>query len=152
MELKTGDKAPDFKSTDQNGNTVTLKDFRGQKVILYFYPRDLTPTCTVEACNLRDNQNVLQKKGFVILGVSADSEESHQKFAAKHQLPFTLIADTDKSIVNKYGVWKKKKLYGREYMGIQRTTFVIDEQGRIERIFDKVKAKEHAAQILKSYN
>lgn len=152
MELKTGDKAPDFKSTDQNGNTVTLKDFRGQKVILYFYPRDLTPTCTVEACNLRDNQNVLQKKGFVILGVSTDSEESHQKFAAKHQLPFTLIADTDKSIVNKYGVWKKKKLYGREYMGIQRTTFVIDEQGRIERIFDKVKAKEHAAQILKSYN
>lgn len=152
MKLKTGDKAPDFKSTDQNGNTVTLKDFRGQKVILYFYPRDLTPTCTVEACNLRDNQNVLKKKGFVILGVSTDSEESHQKFAAKHQLPFTLIADTDKSIVNKYGVWKKKKLYGREYMGIQRTTFVLDEQGKIERIFDKVKSKEHTAQILKSYN
>ncbi len=151
MALKIGDKAPGFQSTDQNGKKISLKDFKGQKVILYFYPKDNTPTCTVEACNLRDNWSQLKKKDFVVLGVSADSETSHQNFATKHKLPFPLLTDTDKSIIKDYGVWGKKKMFATEYMGIIRTTFVINENGKIERIFDKVKAKDHAAQILESY-
>lgn len=151
MTLKIGDNAPGFQSSDQNRNKISLKDFKGQKVILYFYPKDNTPTCTIEACNLRDNWSMLKKKGFAILGVSADSEIAHQKFSTKYKLPFSLLVDTDKSIIKDYGVWGKKKMFATEYMGIIRTTFVIDENGKIERIFDKVKAKDHTAQILESY-
>jgi peroxiredoxin Q/BCP len=146
--LKVGDKAPDFKGKDENGNSISLNDFKGKKVILYFYPKDMTPGCTVEAQNLRDHYDVLTKKGFVVIGVSADDEKKHQKFIEKHQLPFHLIADTDKSIINAYGVWGPKKFMGKSYEGIHRTTFVIDENGTIEAIIPKVKTKEHAQQIL----
>jgi peroxiredoxin Q/BCP len=133
--LSEGQKAPDFTSKDQNGNKVSLKDFRGQKVVLYFYPEDDTPTCTIEACNLRDNYSGLKKAGLVVIGVSPDDKTSHQKFAAKYQLPFILLEDPTKKIIEKYGVWGEKNMYGRKYMGLLRTTFLIDEQGRIMKIF-----------------
>lgn len=146
--LKTGDKAPDFQATDQDGRTVSLKDFRGSRLILYFYPKDDTPGCTAEACNLKDNYQVLKDKGFRILGVSADPEASHKKFIAKYMLPFPLIPDKDKTILRAYGAWGLKKLYGKEYEGIIRTTYVIDPKGIIEKVFTKVDTKNHAQQIL----
>ncbi len=149
MSLEVGNVAPDFESIDQNGNPIKLSDFKGKKVVLYFYPKDNTPGCTAEACNLRDNYEALQKAGFVILGVSSDSAKSHQKFIEKQELPFSLIADEDKSVHEAYGTWVEKSMYGRKYMGTARTTFVIDEEGKIAEIIDKVKTKEHTNQILK---
>lgn len=149
ITLLSGDKAPDFKAKDQNGKTISLKDFKGRKVILYFYPEDDTPVCTVEACNFRDNFSLLKKKGYEIVGVSPNSVESHKKFEAKYKLPFTLLADEDKKIINAYGVWGLKKLYGREYMGIQRATFIIDENGKVEKIIGRVLSKIATEQILK---
>ena len=146
--LKEGDKAPDFFARDQNGNTISLKDFKGKKVVLYFYPKDDTPGCTAESCNLRDNNKILKNKGFEVIGVSADSEESHQKFIKKYNLPFPLIADTDKKICNAYGVWGEKKFMGKTYDGIHRVTFVISENGIIEKIFTKVDTKNHTEQVL----
>lgn len=151
IQLQEGDKAPDFKSKDQNGNTVSLKDYKGKKVVLYFYPEDDTPTCTVEACNIRDNYSVLQKNGLVVLGVSPDDEKKHKKFEAKYNLPFTLVADPEKKIIDKYGVWGEKNMYGRKYMGLFRTTFLIDEKGIIVKIFKKPKSKIHAEEILKAW-
>lgn len=147
-QLKVGDKAPDFKTVDQHGNPVSLKDFKGQKLLLYFYPHDDTPTCTVQACNLRDHYADLSEAGIVVLGVSIDSEQKHQKFAAKHQLPFPLLVDESLEIVNRYGVYGEKKFMGRTIVGTYRTSFLINEQGRIVHIIDKVKSKEHAAQVL----
>jgi len=152
MALKKGDIAPDFKGVDQHGNTVSLKDFKGNKLILYFYPKDNTPGCTAEACNLRDNYDLWLSKGYKVVGVSPDSMASHQKFAEKHQLPFPLIADEEKKIIKAYGAWGPKKLYGREYEGLLRTTFIIDENGKIEEVFAKVKTKDHTNQILKTIN
>ena len=149
MELHVGDTAPDFESLNQDGETVKLSDFRGKKVILYFYPKDNTPGCTAQACNLRDNYQELQKAGYEILGVSTDGVDSHQKFIQKQELPFTLIADEDKTVNEKYGVWQEKSMYGRKYMGTVRKTFIIDESGIIEDIIKKVKTKDHSAQILK---
>lgn len=148
MKLKVGDKAPAIAAVDQNGKMISLDDFKGSKVILYFYPKDDTTGCTAEACNLRDNYDDLLVKGFKIIGVSADSAKSHQKFAGKYNLPFPLIPDTDRKIINDYGVWGKKKLYGKEYDGIYRTTFIISENGIIMKIFDKVDTKQHTDQIL----
>lgn len=148
MELEIGRKAPEFTGKDQDGNDISLSDFRGKKVILYFYPKDQTPGCTAQACNLRDNYQELQQQGYVVLGISSDSQASHRKFIEKQQLPFSLIADEDKSIHEKYGVWKEKNMYGRKYMGTVRTTFVIDEEGNIADIIKKVKTKEHTAQII----
>ena len=148
MKLKVGDKAPDFKINDQDGNPVSLSDFTGKKVVMYFYPRDNTPGCTAQACNLRDNYQNLQKEGYEILGISTDTEKSHQKFIAKQELPFTLLADTEKEIHEKYGTWVEKSMYGRKYMGTARNTFVIDEEGIITEIIEKVKTKDHTAQIL----
>lgn len=150
-KLKEGNKAPGFISRDQHGNTISLDDYKGHKVILYFYPKDNTPGCTAEACNLRDNFEALLDKGFKIIGVSADSLKSHQNFTEKYNLPFPLIPDTDKEIINKYEVWGPKKFMGREYEGINRMTFVISEEGKIEKIFEKVKTKDHTNQILDSY-
>ncbi|MCZ6900816.1 MAG: thioredoxin-dependent thiol peroxidase [Bacteroidetes bacterium] len=150
MALTVGQKAPNFTGNDQDGNPVNLADFKGKKVVLYFYPKDNTPGCTAQACNLRDNYQELQNKGYVILGVSIDNEKSHQKFIQKQNLPFTLIADTDKKINELYGVWKEKSMYGRTYMGTVRTTFIIDENGNLEQIIDKVKTKDHSSQILVS--
>jgi peroxiredoxin Q/BCP len=149
ITLKPGDKAPQFESKDQDGNTIKLTDFKGKKVVLYFYPKDNTPGCTMQACNLRDNYETLQKNGYIVLGVSQDSEKSHLKFIDKQQLPFSLIADEDHTVHNLYGTWDLKKFMGREYMGTLRTTFVIDEKGIIEEVIEKVKTKEHTAQILK---
>jgi thioredoxin-dependent peroxiredoxin len=148
MKLNVGDKAPAIVAMDQNGKMISLDDFRGSKVILYFYPKDDTPGCTAEACNLRDNYDDLLNKGFKIIGVSADNAKSHLKFAGKYNLPFPLIPDTDRKIINDYGVWGKKKRYGREYDGIFRTTFIISEDGIIKNIFEKVDTKEHTGQIL----
>jgi len=150
--LKEGDKAPAFKAKDQTGQTISLSDFKGKKVVLFFYPEDDTPTCTIEACNLRDNFSLLKKKGFVILGVSPDEEQSHKKFIRKFDLPFSLLADPERKIIEAYGCWAKKKLFGHEYMGVLRQTFIIDEKGRIERIFQKVYSKKHTQQILDSYS
>ena len=149
MNLKVGDKAPDFSVNDQSGNPVQLSDFKGKKVVLYFYPKDNTPGCTAEACNLRDNYTALQKAGYVVLGVSSDDEKSHQKFIDKFELPFPLLADTGKEIHEKYGTWIEKSMYGRKYMGTARVTFIIDENGKIEEIIEKVKTNDHTAQILK---
>ena len=146
--LTIGDVAPAFKAVDQDGNPISLSDFRGKKVILYFYPKDDTPGCTAEACNLRDNYGLLLKKGYKIIGVSADDDKSHKKFIEKYVLPFPLIPDKDKSILKAYGALGKKKLYGREYDGILRTTYVISEKGVIEKIFNKVDTKNHTEQIL----
>ncbi|MFC1733764.1 thioredoxin-dependent thiol peroxidase [candidate division KSB1 bacterium] len=148
--LKEGDKAPAIQAIDHHGNSISLDQLKGNKVILYFYPKDDTPGCTAEACNLRDNYDALLEKGFRIIGVSADHEKSHLKFSKKYKLPFPLIADTDKKIINDYGVWGSKKFMGREYDGIHRITFVISEEGEIEKIFTKVKTKDHTAQILES--
>lgn len=147
-ELKEGQQAPEFKSTDQDGNTITLSQFKGQKVVLYFYPKDDTPGCTAEACDFRDNYAGLKAKGIIVLGVSVDDEKSHQKFAAKHSLPFTLLADTDQSIVTAYGVWGEKNMYGKKYMGTNRTTFLISEDGTISHIIKKVDTKNATAQVL----
>lgn len=149
ITLKEGDKAPAIRAKDQNGNLVTLKQFIGKKVVLYFYPEDDTAVCTVEACNFRDNFARLKKQGYEIIGVSPDSSASHNKFIAKYKLPFTLIADEDKKVINDYGVWGLKKLYGHEFMGIHRTTFVIDEKGRIEKIIKRVLSKIATEQVLK---
>jgi len=148
MNLKVGDKAPAIEAVDHNGKKISLEDYKGSKVILYFYPKDDTPGCTAEACNLRDNYNMLLEKGFKIIGVSADNATSHLKFAGKYFLPFPLIPDTERVIINAYGVWGKKKFMGREYDGINRMTFVISEDGHILKIFDKVQTKDHSDQIL----
>lgn len=147
--LKAGDKAPSFKAKDQDGNIISLKDFAGKKLVLYFYPKDNTPGCTAEACNLRDNYNVLLKKGYAVIGVSANNEKDHKKFIKKFNLPFPLIADTEKEVCNAYGVWGKKKFMGREFMGIVRTTFIISEKGIIEEVIEKVDNENHTSQILK---
>ncbi len=149
--LKVGDKAPDFNAVDELGQSISLSDFLGKKVILYFYPKDMTPGCTAESCNLGENYKLLQEKGFIVLGASPDSSKSHQKFIGKYKLPFSLISDEDKSLIKRYGVWGPKKFMGREYNGVLRTTFVIDENGSIEKIFSKVKTKDHTNQILESY-
>lgn len=146
--LNQGDKAPSFTAKDQNGNTVTLAQFKGKKVVLYFYPKDSTPGCTAEACDFRDNYQGLAAKGIEVLGVSIDDEKSHQKFIAKYELPFTLLADTDKAIVEAYGVWAEKSMYGKKYMGTNRTTFIIDEEGTIAHIITKVDTKNPTAQVL----
>ena len=149
MTIEIGQKAPEFNAKDQNGDIITLSQFKGKKVVLYFYPRDSTPGCTAQACDLRDNYNTLLEKGFVVLGISTDSEKKHQNFITKYDLPFPLIADTDKVVHELYGRWQLKKFMGKESMGTVRTTFIIDENGMIEDIISKVKTKEHAAQILK---
>ncbi len=148
MKLKEGDKAPEINTVDQNGQVVTLAGLRGSKVILYFYPKDNTPGCNAEACNLRDNYDALRKKGFVVVGVSADTATSHQKFITRFDLPFALLPDTEKQVIQDYGAWGPKKFMGRSYEGILRTTFVIDEEGIISKIITKVKTKDHTAQIL----
>jgi len=151
--LKEGDKAPAFTGIDQNGNKISLSHFKGQKVVLFFYPEDDTPTCTIQACNLRDNYGLLMKNGFKVIGISPDDVKSHKKFEEKFSLPFTLIADGERKIIDKYGVWGEKKLYGREYMGLHRTTFVINEKGIISKIFLRPRNKAHAEEIMKSsYN
>ncbi|HEU4388904.1 MAG TPA: thioredoxin-dependent thiol peroxidase [Blastocatellia bacterium] len=146
--LEVGDKAPNFKTTDQNGKPVSLADYKGQKVILYFYPKDDTPGCTKEACGFRDAYAAFKKLKAAILGVSTDDEKSHKKFVEKYSLPFTLLADTDKKIVNGYGVWGEKSLYGKKYMGTNRVTYLIDESGQIAAVFPKVKPEEHADELL----
>lgn len=148
MELKVGDRAPLFEGKDQNGNPVKLEDYRGKKVILYFYPKDNTKGCTAQACNLRDNYQLLQAEGYEVIGVSKDDEKSHTKFINQFELPFLLIADTDTSINQRYGVWQEKKMFGKTYMGTVRTTFVIDEAGIITDIITKVKTADHTNQIL----
>jgi len=149
--LKIGDKAPEINAKDQNGILISLKDFIGKKVIVYFYPKDDTPGCTAEACNLRDNYEQLIGKGFKIIGISADDEKKHQKFSDKYNLPFPLIPDTEKNIINAYGVWGPKKFMGRTFDGINRTTFVVSEDGKIEKIFSKVDTKNHTQQIFEEY-
>lgn len=150
MALKAGSKAPDFSVNDQDGKPVTLSGLKGKKVVLYFYPKDQTPGCTAEACNLRDNYKALQKQGYEVLGVSTDSEKSHQKFIAKEKLPFRLLADVDRVIHQKYGTWVEKSMYGRKYMGTARVTYIINEQGIIDDVIEKVDTKNHADQILKN--
>lgn len=149
MKLQEGDQAPDFESIDQDGNPIKLSDFIGKKVVLYFYPKDNTPGCTAESCNLRDNYEALQKQGYVVLGVSGDSPKSHKKFIDKYELPFPLVADEDKSVHEAFGTWGEKSMYGKTYMGTLRTTFVIDENGVITEVIEKVKTKDHTSQILK---
>ena len=147
-ELKEGDQAPAFTAKDQDGNTVSLSDFKGKNVILYFYPQDDTPTCTKEACNYRDNYQSLLSKGFAVIGVSFDTEKSHKKFIKKYSLPFPLIADTDKKIIEDYGVWGEKTTFGRTYMGTFRTTFIIDKKGIITHIIQKVDSGNASQQVL----
>ncbi|MCF8365386.1 MAG: thioredoxin-dependent thiol peroxidase [Bacteroidales bacterium] len=150
--LKIGDKAPDFRVLNQNGTLVSLNDFQGQKLIIYFYPKADTPGCTAESCNLRDNYDDLLNKGFAIVGVSPDSQEKQKKFAEKYNLPFHLLADVDLEVAKAYGAWGFKKMYGKEYEGLLRTTYVIDEKGIVEKVFQKVTTKDHAAQILEAMN
>jgi len=149
-ELKVGQKAPDFTLSDDNGQKVKLSDYKGKKVVLYFYPKDDTPGCTTEACNFRDGFSEIQARGAVVLGVSADSIESHKKFKKKFELNFPLLADPDKKMIESYGVWKEKSMYGKKYMGIERTTFVIDSQGKISHIFPKVKVAEHFDEVVEA--
>jgi len=146
--LKVGDKAPDFKATDEQGKTVSLSDYQGKKLVIFFYPKANTPTCTTEACNLRDNFKLLKEKGYEIIGVSADSQRKQANFKKKYNFPYPLIADVDKDVINAFEVWGPKKFMGRTFDGIHRVTFVIDESGIISKIIDKVKAKEHALQVL----
>jgi peroxiredoxin Q/BCP len=146
--LKEGDKAPVFKLNDQDGEPVSLKDFKGKKIALYFYPKDDTSGCTTQSCNLRDNHTKLKRKGYVILGISPDNERSHQKFIKKFDLPFTLLVDTDHKIAEKYGVWGEKMNFGHKYMGVIRTTFIINDKGVIEKVIDKVVTGDHATQII----
>ncbi len=148
--LKEGDTAPDFSSKDQNGNTVTLSDFAGKRLVLYFYPKDDTPGCTKEACSFRDADGVYREKGITVLGVSTDNEKSHQKFISKFQLPFDLLADTEKKIVEDYGVWGEKSMYGKKYMGTNRKTFLIDD-GKIVKVFDKVDVANHADEVMEAF-
>ena len=148
--LQEGQKAPAFTGVDQDGNKLSLADLKGQKLVLFFYPEDDTPTCTVQACNLRDNYSLLKKHGFKVIGISPDDVKSHQKFKDKFSLPFTLLADPDHKIIEKYGVWGEKNLYGRKYMGLHRTTFVINENGVIQKIFPRPKNKAHAEEIVKA--
>ncbi|MGM0666738.1 MAG: thioredoxin-dependent thiol peroxidase [Bacteroidota bacterium] len=150
-ELKAGQEAPFFQGKDQNGNEISLDDYRGKKLVLYFYPKDNTPGCTKEACNLRDNYDELIERGFAVVGISPDSEKSHQKFAGKHNLPFPLISDTEKKIMSDYGAWGSKKMYGKSFLGVLRTTFIINEEGIIEDVIKKVDTKNHAEQIYKLY-
>jgi len=149
--MNIGDKAPDILGINENGEEIRLSNYKGKKVVLYFYPKDNTSGCTAQACNLRDNYSDLRKAGYEVIGVSVDDEKSHQKFIAKNELPFTLIADTDKKLVEQFGVWAEKKMYGRAYMGTLRTTFIINEERIIERIISpkEVSTKEHAQQIIK---
>jgi peroxiredoxin Q/BCP len=149
ITLAAGTKAPAFKGKDQNGNTVSLADYKGKKLVLYFYPEDDTPTCTVQACNLRDNYALLRKEGFEVVGVSPNDTESHKKFEEKFSLPFTLIADPNHKIINTYGVWGEKQLYGRKFMGLHRTTFLVDEKGVIQKVYLKPRNKQHAEDIVK---
>jgi thioredoxin-dependent peroxiredoxin len=149
--LKEGDKAPLFTGLDQDGKKVALSDFKGSPLILFFYPEDDTPTCTIQACNLRDHYSLLKKEGLAVLGISPDNEKSHKKFEKKFNLPFTLIADPDHKIIDKYGVWGEKQLYGRHYMGLHRTSFIIDERGIIRRIFLRPKNKAHAEEIVAAW-
>jgi peroxiredoxin Q/BCP len=148
MNLTVGSTAPDFTTEDQDGQPVKLSQFKGKKVVLYFYPKDMTPGCTAEACSLRDNYKVLQKAGYEVLGISSDDAKSHKKFIEKEKLPFTLLADTDKKVHELYGTWVEKSMYGRKYMGTARVTFVIDEKRVIQEVFEKVDTKNHAGQIL----
>jgi thioredoxin-dependent peroxiredoxin len=148
--LKEGQKAPDFKLDDQTGKPVSLKDFKGKTVVLYFYPKDMTPGCTQEACDFRDNWIAVKKKGAIVVGVSADPTKRHQAFAAKYELPFILLSDEDKKTRKEYGVWKKKKFMGREFMGIVRTTLIIDGDGKIKKIWDKVSVKDHVKEVLEN--
>jgi peroxiredoxin Q/BCP len=150
MRPAIGDKAPAFKANDQDGNPVKLSDLKGKKVVLYFYPKDMTPGCTAEACNLRDNYKALLKQGYEVLGVSTDAERTHKKFIEKEKLPFRLLADPDKTLHDLYGTWVEKSMYGRKYMGTARVTFVINEKGVIEEVIEKVDTKNHTEQILKS--
>jgi thioredoxin-dependent peroxiredoxin len=149
-ELKVGQKAPDFTLLDDAGEKVNLTDLKGKKVVLYFYPKDDTPGCTTEACNFRDGLSEIKKQGAVVLGVSADSVESHKKFKKKFELNFPLLADPEKKMIERYGVWKEKSMYGKKYMGIERTTFVIDGQGKISHIFPKVKVSDHYDEVLEA--
>jgi peroxiredoxin Q/BCP len=148
IKLQVGDKAPDFTGTDEQGNTVSLQNYSGKKIILFFYPKDDTPGCTAEACNLRDNYEDLKSQGFELLGVSPDGAAAHQKFKSKYQLPFPLIADTDQAMLKAYGAWGQKSMYGKVYEGVLRTTFIIDENGVISKIIAKVKTGDHTRQIL----
>lgn len=150
ITLKEGDKAPLFTGKDQQGEKISLKDYKGKKVVLYFYPEDDTPTCTIQACNLRDNYALLRQAGLEVIGVSPDDEKKHQKFEAKYNLPFTLLSDPRHTILEKYGVWDQKQMFGHQYMGVLRTTFVIDEKGIIRKIFLRPKNKQHAEEILAS--
>ena len=152
IQLKEGMRAPGFEGIDQNGKNVKLSDFKGKKVVLYFYPKDNTPGCTAEACNLRDNYDSFLKEGFAVIGVSPDNEKSHKGFTTKYSLPFPLIADTSKKILNDYGVWGEKKMYGKTFLGVLRTTFIIDEKGIIEKIITKVDTGSHTKQIFDMYN
>jgi peroxiredoxin Q/BCP len=149
--LNVGDKAPAFSAKDQDGNTVKLSDLKGKKIALYFYPKDDTPGCTKQACSLRDGMPKLKKAGITVLGVSTDDKESHQAFIKKYKLPFTLLADTNKKLVEKYGVYGEKNMYGKKYMGVNRTTFLIDEEGKIKKIFKRVKVDEHADEVLAAF-
>ena len=151
IQLTIGQKAPAFTGKDQNGKAISLKDYLGKKVVIYFYPQDDTPTCTVQACNLRDNYALLKKEGFTIIGISPDAEAKHKKFETKYDLPFTLIADDKLKIIEKYNVWGEKKLYGRAYMGLHRTTFLLDEKGIIKHLFLKPKSKQHAEEIIEAW-
>lgn len=152
IQLKEGDKAPAFTEKDQDGNKISLTAYKGQKLVLYFYPEDDTPTCTIQACNLRDNYALLKKEGFAVVGVSPNDISDHKKFEEKFQLPFTLLADPDHTVIDKYGVWGEKQLYGRKYMGLHRTTFVIDEKGIINKIYLRPKNKAHAEEIIRNWN
>jgi peroxiredoxin Q/BCP len=151
MEIKKGSKAPDFKGLDQNGNKISLADFKGKKVILYFYPKNDTPGCTAQACNLRDHYHDLINKGFQVIGISTDSVKSHKKFEEKFDLPFPLIADEDKKIVDTYNVWGEKQFMGKTFMGIHRTTFLIDEQGKIKKVISKPDTKNQTKQVLEAW-
>jgi thioredoxin-dependent peroxiredoxin len=148
MKLEIGQKSPEFETQNQHGNNVSLKDYLGKKVVLYFYPKDNTPGCTTQACNLKDNYEHLLSNGYIVLGISPDNEKSHSKFIQKFELPFDLLVDVDHQIAEKFGVWVEKSMYGKKYMGVARTTFVIDENGLISEIIDKVDTKNHTAQIL----